>query len=126
MKTEVEAKIEELLSEGTRWNVIAKTLHVSNRTIAKVSKRMDEPTSPPPSVSEVFEMFDDGKEPTDVVKETNADPTKIREWFNEWLTMKKGWRDWQEFKTIASEKDGKEKGFPPVRKDWRGYMKRET
>jgi len=115
VETDVERQIKESLSQGERWNVIAKTLHVSNRTIAKVSKKMNEATSSPPPVSEVFTMFegDNGnppKTPTDIVKEFNADPEIIEKWFNAWLNMKKGWRDWQVFKAEQSTAKASEKG----------------
>ena len=88
LRTEKEAEIEKALLEGERWNVIAKTLHVSVRTIAKVAKRMRE-VSP----SKVFNMFEKGFSPMRVVIETNKDPATITEWFKEWIEMKKAMED---------------------------------
>ncbi len=128
MKTTVEQEIEKALLEGARWNVIAKTLHVSNRTIAKVSKRMNEVKSPPPPASQVFTMFEKGTSPMDIVKDTNADPEIILEWFDAWLNMNKGWRSWREFTheqertAKMQENDGKE---AHRRRDWREKLRLE-
>ncbi len=125
MRTQKEAEIEEALLEGKRWNVIAKELHVSNRTIAKVSKRMKE-VSP----SQVFKMFDEGSSPMKVVVETNKDPTEVMEWFKAWLEMNEDWRSWQELSermtASAVEKDGeKEAKERKARgeRDWRDILR---
>ena len=125
MLTAKEAQIKTLLSEGERWNVIAKTLHVSKRTILKVSKRMNEETSIVPA-SEVFKMFEENKSPADIVKEFNADPETMEKWLNVWLRSNKTWREWQDM-ARAHEKDGKEvekvEKKPPFLKDPRGFLR---
>lgn len=121
LRTEKEAEIEKALLQGKRWNVIAKTLHVSNRTIAKVAKRMKE-VSP----SQAFKMFEEGASPMQVVVVTNEKPATIRSWFEDWLKMNQDWSSWREFKgrtaSSAVEKDGKEGEAP----DWRDVFKRRN
>jgi len=75
-----EAEIETALKEGKRYDVIAKELRVSTKTIAKVAKKMSE-LSPIKAV----EMFEQGKSAIDVVKETNEDITKIANWYKSWV-----------------------------------------
>jgi len=97
VKTAVEVEIEKMLRKGERWNVIAKTLHVSKRTILKVSKRLNEKTSTI-SASDVFTMFKQDKPPEDIVTEHNADPATIRQWLDDWLYVNETWRKYQEAK----------------------------
>ena len=124
MRTEVEAQIEKALLRGERWNVIAKTLHVSNRTIAKVSKRLGE-LSP----SQVFKMFDEGRSPIDIVMKTNQDPAKIKQWFKDWIEMHEDMKVWRELKAripSAVDKDGDKHEKEGKERDWRDYFKKET
>lgn len=125
MRTDKEAEIEKALLEGTRWNIIAKTLHVSNRTIAKVAKRLNE-LSP----SQVFKMFEKGDSPIDIVIKTNGEPKKITEWFEEWKTQNEKWRSWRQFEeartaSSAVEKDG-DKHKKEGERDWRDVLKRRN
>jgi len=93
VKTRVEAHIQKALLQGRRYDAIAKELRVSTKTIAKVAKEIRE-ISP----TRVFEMFDNGITPWDVVKKTNADPTKINEWFKAWVEMHGLWDLWERSK----------------------------
>ena len=52
----------------------------------EVPKRITEITP-----SKVFEMFNAGYSPMEVVLETDADPTKIRDWYRAWLDMRGDW-----------------------------------
>jgi len=60
----------------------------------EVPKRISEVT---PSM--VFEMFNEGRRPIDVVIETDGDPTKINEWHKVWLEMggrqEEYWAKWK-------------------------------
>jgi len=129
VKTEVEVQIEQLLRKGERWNIIAQTLHVSKTTILKVSRRLNEETSMI-SASEVFTKFDEGKSPMEIVKEFNANPVTIREWFNAWRYLNKAWEAYEgakESMAEAREKAGEkaEKVEEEPRRDWKKILKSE-
>lgn len=94
--TEKEQLIHEALLKGKRYDVIAKELGVSVKTITKVSKKIGSVSS-----LRVVQMLEQGKTPLQIMEAMQTDIKSVKQLWDDWAPM------YDKAKQTEAEHEGK-------------------
>jgi hypothetical protein len=90
-KESLESKIWEELEKDMPWNVIAKKLHTSSKTISRVkSAHLSQKISAGEAevTAKVFQLFETGIDPVNVTIELKESPELVLKLYDIWMKMK--------------------------------------
>ena len=116
--------------QGKTYSEIISELEVSPRTIAKVAKRMREP-----SPSSILEMFEQGLTPIDIVRELDCDFGYLTKLHTDWVTVYENMKrlegtDYDKIvearKKLALEKERGRRGCTPSESEYWARVERDA